>query len=347
MKVGRIQPLVESAPFFTTTDGRTATLYTLQSGSFSASICDWGATLVSMQIPSAGGDAVDVLLGHENPYEYEQNRGHFGATVGRFANRIVQGTFSLDGIAYALDINEGEHHLHGGFNGFSARLWTAVAGTDEERAFIQLETRSPDGESGYPGNVAVSARFTLSPTGDLRVVYKGTSDKATPLSITSHPYFNLQGRGNVLGHVLRLRSDTVLPVGAGRIPSGPPVFVSGTVLDFSVDSIVGDVVARTGGVDACYPVLEPGDLSTPAAVLRDPGSGRSLELYTDMPAIQLYTGNSLGGRHGKGGTVYENWSGLCLEPEYFPDSPNHPDYPDCVLRPGNTYRHELRFVFRP
>lgn len=309
-------------------------------------ISDRGATLLSWFAPDRYGRVADVLLGHADPASYLTNPHYFGATVGRWANRIAHGRFSLDGADYVVDRNDGANHLHGGDTGFHQALWQD--GETDEGICLTLE--SPDGDGGYPGNLHVQLRYRLDDDGALRIDYQAVCDAPTPLSMTAHPYFNLNGGSAGIGdHLLRIAADRYLPVDAGLIPvAGGPVPVAGSAFDFRAAAPIGPrldwpdpQLALAGGFDHCY-CLDPSPQGAKTlrevAWVSDPGSGRRLTVSTTEAALQFYSGNFLQGVAGKGGRVHAIHDGFCLEAEAWPDQINGPDFEAVVLRPGQVYR---------
>ena len=308
----------------------------------------YGAGIVSLRVPDRAGRLDDVVLNLPGLAGYVQNHRSkapifLGSTIGRYANRIALARFLLDGKEYTLAKNNGEHSLHGGPGGFYNLVWD-VEPVERGIAFRYL---SRDGEEGFPGNLKTAVRYTLS-GGDLSIEYSASSDKATVLNLTNHAYFNLSGvgRGTILSHRLRLLASHFTPVDAGLIPTGELRSVAGTPFDFRHSTAIGERIdvndeqLRLGhGYDHNFVLEEDSARLKPAAELHDPLSGRLLEIWTTEPAIQFYSGNFLdGSTRGKNGVAYSKHSGLCLETQHFPDSPNHPEFPSTVLRPGETFR---------
>ena len=326
---------------FGTIDGHDVSLYTLTNEhGFEASVIDYGGALVSLKTPDRRGEFADVALGFETLEEYVGNPRYFGGLIGRHANRIGLGRFSLDGVQYQLTQNNGVNHLHGGSKGFDKRVWTAREETSKGAAALHLEYLSVDGEEGYPGNVEANVSYTLSADGELEINYEATTDHDTIVNLTSHAYFNLAGSGDILGHELTLHADAFTPVSKELIPTGEIKSVENSVMDFRR----GRPIAP-GGYDHNFVLKNYDGSLRPAARLYEPNSGRVLEILTTEPGIQFYSGNFLDGSlTGKGGVVYHKYTGLCLEPQKFPDAPNHANFPSTVLRPGETYRH--RSVYR-
>jgi aldose 1-epimerase len=322
----------------------------LDVGEASASFTDYGATWLSFIVPAGGGRHDDLLLGYSTIAGYEGSDAYFGATVGRYANRIAGARFSLDGKTYRLAANNGANHLHGGIEGFSRRVWKSEPFERGGSAGIRFELESPDGDEGYPGDLRVTATYTLGPDSRMLIEYEATCLAPTILGLTQHAYFNLkgQGRGTILDHELVLHAGRYLPVDAGLIPTGELAATAGTPFDFSSPRTVGADIAAVGGYDHCFVIDRAADdrgSLAYAGTLREPASGRSLRTETTFPGLQLYTGNYLGGIRGKDGFVYEKHSGLCLETEMFPDTPNRPAFPSCELRPGQVWRQSTAYAF--
>ena len=328
-----------------------ASLYTLEAGTFSASFCDHGATWVSFTMPDRQGSISDILLGYDRAADYVSGNAYLGATVGRFANRIAFSRFELGGIEYRLDANDGLHHLHGGRTGFSHRLWQADSGTVNGNPALHFQLESLNGEGGYPGRLTVMLEASLSSEGRISLRYEVSTDAPTPVSLTNHAYFNLGGQasGSILNHSLLLRSSAYLDVDETLIPlKDNPKPLSGTAFDFRHPHIAGERIAKIpgGGYDHCFILdKECAHGLIPFAELRHAPSGRCMRAFTDMPAVQFYTGNFLNGIMGKDAARYDRHSGLCLETGYFPDSPNRSDFPSCILVPGGTHISTTNYEF--
>jgi aldose 1-epimerase len=322
-------------------------------------VLTYGGIIQTLEVPDRDGVPANVVLGLGSLDHYATgNSPYLGALIGRFANRIAGGAFTLDGRAYRLPVNNPPNSLHGGTQGFDKRVWTASEAGGGGAAGVELAYTSPDGEMGYPGTVEVRARYTLTADDELRIDYQATSDAPTVLNLTNHSYFNLAGEatGSIEGHRLWLPASRYTPTDATNIPTGELVPVAGTPFDFTSPRAVGERIAaddeqlRYGlGYDHNY-VLDrpPGAEGTLVAAARveDPGSGRVLEVATTEPGIQLYSGNQLDGTvTGAGGVAYGPRAGLCLETQHFPDSPNQPGFPSTVLRPGEVYRSATVYRF--
>ena len=314
-----------------------------------------GAALVSINVPDKKGTYGDVLLGYDNAQGYVDDISFFGAIVGRYGNRIAKGKFSLDGKPYQLEINSGVNHLHGGKNGFNRKLWEATINEKAPFASVTMHCTSPDGDGGYPGKVSLNVTYTWSDSNELTIDYSGTTDAPTILNPTNHAYFNLTGdpKNTILDHEVMIAADQFTPVDSVLIPTGKFQNVVGTPLDFRLPKRIGDRIndpheqlqfAR--GYDHNWVLNNYNKTVRLAATVYDPKSGRFMEVLTDQPGVQFYTGNFLDGSHrGKGGIAYQFRSGLCLETQHFPDSPNEPQFPSVVLRPGETYQQTTKYRF--
>jgi aldose 1-epimerase len=342
---------VTTSSFGRTAGGEPVDLYTLSNGPVVAKVTNYGGILVSLVAPDRDGRPGDVILGFDSLDGYLGPHPEFGATVGRYANRIAKGHFSLGGQQYSLARNDGDNHLHGGIRGFSKALWQARESATPLGPAVELRYLSKDGEEGYPGNLQVRLTYTLTATGELRIEYEATTDKETVVNLSNHSYFNLAGAGEVLGHELTIDADRITAVALGLIPTGELRSVQGTPFDFHQPTPIGAridaddaQIAFGHGYDHNFILNgEPGHLRF-AARLREPRSGRVLEVATTEPGLQLYTGNFLDGSvRGKAGVAYGRRSGLCLETQHFPDSPNHPEFPSTSLRPGQHYRSTTVF----
>ena len=348
---------IEKSVFGKLPDGQTADLYTLRNEKgMTVKITNFGGIIVSWTAPDKNGHYDDITLGCDSLSGYLKGTPYFGALIGRYGNRIAKGKFSLDDTEYTLATNNIGNHLHGGIRGFDKVLWTATPVNGHEPA-LKLRYASPDGEEGYPGNLQVEVVYTLRKDNSLQIGYTATTDKKTVCNLTNHAYFNLAGagKGDILGHELMLNADRFLPVDSTLIPTGELRPVTGTVFDFSQPVAIGarinektdaQIVAG-GGYDHCW-VLKDGDKGLKlAAVLSEPVSGRKMEVYTTEPAIQFYSGNFLDGTvTGKGGISYAHRTGLCLETEHYPDSPNKPEFPTTELKPGETLRSTTVYKFQ-
>jgi aldose 1-epimerase len=344
---------VTSQPFGKMPDGSPVEIYTLSDGAFEARIATYGGIVVSLKAPDRNGKVADVVLGFDDVDGYVANfngasDAFFGALIGRYANRIAHGSFTLDGKKYSLPLNNGENSLHGGPHGFNNVVWKAKPVANG----VELSYLSKDGEAGYPGNLSAVVRYTLG-NGNLRIEYSATTDKDTVVNLTNHSYFNLAGQGDILNHQLTVHSSRFTPVDSGLIPTGELKSVASTPFDFRKATAVG---ARIGandeqlhlghGYDHNWVLDSGGGKLSEAAELYDPGTGRVLKVLTDQPGIQFYSGNFLDGSiKGKGGKADELHAALCLETQHFPDSPNHPDFPTTELKPGEHYHTVTVYSF--
>ena len=314
------------------------------------SILAYGATIRSVIVPTADGKRVDVCLGYDSLEEYMENGGYFGASVGRFANRIGGAAFDLDGVHYTLAANEaGKNHLHGGIHGWSKKIWNYTTNADENS--VTFACKSADMEEGYPGEVLAEAKFTVTEDNAMVIEYTAVTDKATPINMTNHWYFNMngQGSGNVLGHTLQLMSEAITETDPGLIPTGNLLPVEGTPYDFRSGKVIGtDFEAvrplDTAGYDNNFVLGAPGEFKK-FAVLTGDKTGITMTGYTNMEAVQFYSGNHISTRKGKANTEYNDMSGMCLEPHHYPDCVNKPEFPSGILRPGEKYYHHTEFRF--
>jgi len=358
----------QARAFGTLPDGREVRLYTLTvPGGWQATVTDYGAILTSMHVPMRGnaGKTVDVVLGFDSLEGYLKGHPYFGAICGRVANRIAGGRFTLDGKDYRLATNDGKHHLHGGNVGFDKQLWKATPRLTALGPALECELVSPDGDEGYPGTVAARVVYTLSRDGELWVEMSATTDAPTLVNLAHHSYWNLAGQaaGTIHGHELTVRADRYLPADDGGIPTDAMAPVAGTLFDLRPERKpavrLGEPLAglppstdgkNPGGIDHNFVIRDwkPDGALRSAAVLRDPESGRSLEILTDQPGVQVYTGNFLDGAiTGKGGAVYGKQAAICLETQTYPDTAHHPEWPSQRLDPGQVYRHTMVHRFTP
>jgi aldose 1-epimerase len=335
---------VKSALFGHLPDGTAVDIYTLTNArGIEARIMSYGATLVSLRLPDRDGAFEDVNLGFDDLAGYLGPNPYFGAVVGRCANRIAGGMFALDGKAYALARNNNGNSLHGGVRGFDKVVWKGEIVHAHGAVGVRFTYLSKDGEEGYPGNLAAAVVYTLSDADELTIRYEAAADKATPVNLTNHAYWNLAGqdRGDVLGHELEIEADryTAVDSAVNLIPTGEILEVKGTPLDFTTPRGIGERIAQVeGGYDHNFVLRSGGRKTALAARAYEPASGRLLEVFTDQPGIQFYTGNFLDGTvKGKGGVAYGKHAGFCLETQHFPDSPNHPNFPSTILEPGRKY----------
>ena len=331
-------------------DGTPVEIYTLKSGQTEARVMDYGAILVSLKTPDRNGQSADIVLGYDSLDGYMSgNKAFFGAIVGRYANRVAHGTFTLNGKTYSVPKNDGENSLHGGTRGFDKVLWQSKQIADG----VELTYVSKDGDQGYPGMLTAVVRYTLSGN-TLRIEYSATSDGDTVLNITNHSYFNLagQGKGDILGHQLKLNASRFTPVDKTLIPTGELSPVASTPFDFRKAAAIGlRITADNEQLNFAakdtiisWVLDREGEALAEAAEVFDPASGRVLQVWTTQPGIQFYSGNFLDGTiTGKNGNVYDQRSGLCLETQHFPDSPNHPAFPSTVLQKGKRFHSITEF----
>jgi aldose 1-epimerase len=351
---------LRSAPFGTAPGGDAVECWTLDSGTgVRAEVLTYGAALRSLTVPDTAGRTADVVLGLPALADYTAEQPYLGAVVGRYANRLAHGRFTLDGQDYQVPLNDRGHALHGGPDGFDRRVWQAgpADGNGPDAAALRLALHSPDGDMGFPGALDVEVVYRLTPDGTLSIDYRARTDRATHLNLTNHAYFNLAGAGSgdILGHTLQLHSAAYLPVSAQSVPLGPVEPTAGTPFDFTAARAIGERIGEphvqltdAGGYDHCWVLAapEPGRPPLRAARLTDPASGRCLEVWTTEPGIQVYTGNSLDGTlKGADGRPYGRHGAVCLETQHYPDAPNRPEYPSTVLRPDGLYRSRTEFRF--
>ncbi|HTD87923.1 MAG TPA: aldose epimerase family protein [Candidatus Binatia bacterium] len=346
------KPLIEEIDFGRMPDGRVVKRYELRNRhGMSARIISYGAILTELQAPDRNGAFTNVVHGFSSFRNYIQGHPFFGATVGRVSNRIGKARFTLDGQEYPLASNNGSNHLHGGMIGFDKVLWKAQPiKVDEREVAVVFSYLSRDGEEGYPGNLDVRVTYTLTDNNELRIDYSASADKATPVNITNHSYFNLAGSGDVLGYEMFIAADRYTPVDDELIPTGEIAPVKGTPLDFTTPELIGTRIEqlkpKPGGYDHNYVLNSEGKSLALAARVREPKSGRVMEVLTTEPGIQLYTGNFLQGQvNGLNGQPSERHSGFCLETQHFPDSVNHTNFPSTILRPGKTYKSTTVYRF--
>jgi aldose 1-epimerase len=331
----------------------TATEHSLTNANgMQARILAYGAVVQSLTAPDRQGEYADVVLGYDTFDGYAGGKAYLGAIVGRYANRIGGASFELDGRRFALPANDGPNTLHGGFRGFDKVVWSMQPGPSGRS--VRLTYVSPEGEQGFPGDVTARVTYTLTDDDELRIDYGATTDRATPLNLSNHAYFNLagQGAGDILGHEVEVRSDAFTPVDSNLIPTGELHDVSGSSFDFRRPTAIGTHIDDDDrqlvfghGYDHNFVLRKAGGGPELAARVFEPGSGRVLEVLTTEPGLQFYTGNHLDGFAGKGGKVYGQRSGFCMETQHFPDSPNQPGFPDTILRPGETYASTTVYRF--
>lgn len=347
--------IVSKAPFGKTPDGTPVEIYTLRNSSgMEATIMTYGGIVTSLKVPDKDGKFGDVVLGYDNLGGYLTNSPYFGAIVGRYGNRIANGQFILDGQTNTLAINNAPNSLHGGLKGFDKVVWKATPIDNYYGSGLQLTYLSKDGEEGYPGNLSVTAIYTVTEKNELQIQFIAKTDKDTVVNLTHHSYFNLRGSGDVLDHVVQIDADNFTPVDSTLIPTGELKPVDGTPLDFRKATAIGarindtndDQIRFGNGYDHNFVLnKQPGEFAQSATVV-EPESGRVMEVWTTAPGVQFYTGNFLDGSiTGKGGWVYQRRNAFCFEPQGFPDSPNHPNFPSTELKPGEIYKNMIVYKF--
>ncbi len=346
--------LISQKPFGQTKDGAPVTLFTLRNiRGAEARISTYGGLVISLKVPDRSGEMGDVVLGYDALAGYLKDSPYFGALIGRYGNRIAKGKFSMDGKEYNLATNNFPNALHGGLKGFDKVIWTPTVLTTSAGPGLKLTYLSPDGEEGFPGNLSVTVVYSLTEDNTLRVDYTATTDKDTVINLTQHSYFNLAGKGDILSHIVMIPADKFTPVDSTLIPTGELRPVEGTPFDFRIPTAIGarinqdDEQLKFGkGYDHNWVINKPpGELGLMARVY-EPVSGRVLEVLSTEPGLQFYSGNFLDGTiTGKGGRVYKFRNGFCMEPQHYPDSPNKPEFPSVVLKPGAAYRNTIIFKF--
>jgi aldose 1-epimerase len=345
---------ITSEPFGATAAGTPIERYTLTNANgLEAAIITYGGIVTALRVPDRDGTLGDIVLGFDTLEPYLGDHPFFGALVGRFCNRIAGAQFTLNGTTYTLAHNDGPNHLHGGPNGFHRAIWQAAERRSDEGPSLELHYLSRDGEEGYPGNLSVTVIYTLTDQDALRIDYIATTDRDTVLNLTNHSYFNLADSADILGHEILLDGTRFLPINETLIPIGELQPVQDTPLDFTTSTVIGERInaddeqmRRGMGYDHTWVLDKPAAALGHAARVYAPASGRVLDVSTTTPGVQFYSGNMLDGSlAGKGGMIYARNSGLCLETQHFPDSPNQPQFPSTVLRPGETYRQTTIFEF--
>jgi aldose 1-epimerase len=347
---------LKKSAFGKTKDGQPVGIYTLtNSGGMEVAITNYGGVVASIKAPDRNGKFADVVLGFDTFDAYLNNTPFFGALVGRYGNRIARARFTLDGHEYHLAANDNGNTLHGGLKGFDKRLWQAMDVSTKDVPALELTYLSKDGEEGFPGNLSVTVTYSLTPKNELKIDYAASTDKDTVLNLTNHSYFNLagQGEGDILSHLMMINADRFTPVDATLIPTGELKSVAGTPLDFRKPTAIGaridadDQQMKFGrGYDHNFVLNRKGGGLILAARVTEPSSGRVLEVLTTQPGLQFYTGNFLDGTiHGKAGKVYPRRSAFCMETQHFPDSPNQPQFPTAVLKPGEHFQSTTVFRF--
>jgi aldose 1-epimerase len=347
-------PLITTRPFGKM-DDKAVTLYTMRNRKgMEMSVMNYGGIIVSLKVLDRNGMFEDVTLGYDSLKDYLKANPFFGALIGRYGNRIAKGKFALDGKQYTLPVNNGANHLHGGPKGFDKVYWDIQDVSDSSQAMLKLTYQSKDGEQGYPGNLSVEVLYTLTDDNEIKIQYQAITDKKTIVNLTQHAYFNLSGHDSpsILGHHLTINADSFLPVDEALIPSGILQPVKGTPFDFLSAKTIGSRINEKNiqltygkGYDHCWALNNNGNFEK-VATLSDSTNGRMMEIFTDQPGLQFYSGNFLDGSNiGKGGVVYKFRQGLCLETQHFPDAPNKPSFASVTLNPGETYKTVTVYKF--
>jgi len=349
------QGTITESPFGKLPDGTPIELYTLRnSHGMEATIMTYGGIVTSLKVPDKNGKLGDVVLGYDNLDGYLKSTPYFGALIGRYGNRIAKGKFSLDGVEYTLATNNMPNSLHGGLKGFDKVVWTARPLPTANGPSLILTYVSRNGEEGYPGNLLVTAVYSVTENNALRIDFTATTDQKTVVNLTHHSYFNLRGSGDVLGHVVYINADKFTPVDSTLIPTGELRPVAGTPFDFRTPTLVGARINNTNdeqivfgnGYDHNWVLNKQTNELSLAASIYEPTTGRTMEVWSTSPATQFYTGNFLDGTiTGKGGWTYQFRDAFCFEPQHYPDSPNHPAFPTTELKPGETYRNTIIYKF--
>jgi aldose 1-epimerase len=353
--IQRPESRIEKRAFGKLEDGTTVDIYTLKNpNGLQLEITNYGGTVVTLRTPDRRGRFADIVLGYADLRGYVTDTSYFGALIGRYANRIARGKFTLNGVEYQLPQNNGVNHLHGGVKGFHKVLWQVREVPRADGTALELTYFSKDNEEGYPGNLSVTATYVLTNANELRIEYAATSDKETVVNFTHHSYFNLvgSGSGDILGHELRINADRFTPVDETLIPTGELRAVKGTPFDFTRATAIGSRINQTDqqlifgkGYDHNFVLNKKGQELSLAANVYEPSSGREIEMWTTEPGVQLYSGNFLDKVRGKAGKIYQKRGGFCLEAQHFPDSPNQPGFPSTVLKPGERYTQTTVYKF--
>lgn len=337
-------------------DGKPVDLYTLTNANgVEMKVTNYGGIVTSLKVPDKYRNLGDVVLGYDNLQDYVKSNPYFGCIVGRYGNRIGKAKFTLNGVGYTLAKNNGDNSLHGGIKGFDKVVWDAQAMVGADSVSVEFKYMSKDGEEGFPGNLSVTVTYALTNDDELKIDYLAATDEVTVVNLTHHSYFNLAGAGSgdILGHELMLAADKFTPVDEGLIPTGELRPVAGTPMDFTQPTVIGDRINQDyeqlvfgKGYDHNWVLNSGGGSMALAASVYEPKTGRMMKVYTTEPGMQFYAGNFLDGSNiGKGGKAYEFRNGFCLETQHFPDSPNKPDFPSTVLKPGEEYKTTTIYKF--
>ncbi|MES2824172.1 MAG: aldose epimerase family protein [Pseudomonadota bacterium] len=334
--------------------GQESTLYSLTNANgVTVKVTNFGGVITSIQVPDKNGKLGDIVLGFDNVDGYLKNKSFYGALIGRYGNRIDKGQFSIDGKKYQLDTNDGANHLHGGSKGLWSVLWDAKPFKTENSVGVTLTHISPDGDQGYPGTLKLAVVYELTNSNEFTIKYNATTDKPTHVNMTHHPYFNMAGKGSILDQELYINASRYTPVSSGLIPTGELAPVVGTPFDFTTSHAIGKMIGQKneqlkngGGYDHNFVLNKKSDSEWGLdARLSDPVSGRVLEVYSDEPGIQFYSGNFLTGKVIGRGVNFEYRGAVCLEPQHYPDTPNKPNFPSTLLKPGTEYNSKIGFKF--
>jgi len=350
---GTSSSTIQKEEFGKTAAGETVNLYTIKNtNGIELKVTEFGATLVSLKIPDREGNFEDIILGFDNLEGYINDAAYLGVIAGRYANRIAKGKFTLNGKEYTLATNDGENHLHGGVEGFGKKVWKGEELKTDKGTGVKFTYLSKDGEEGYPGNLDNTVKYILNDNNELKIVLKSKTDKATPVNLTNHAYFNLKGEGNgtILGHKLELNAKEYTPVDNGLIPTGEIKSTEGTPLDFPELEAIGSRIDKvdkkfSGGYDHNFIIIKSDEPLSMVCKVVEPESGRVMKIYATMPGTQFYSGNFLDGFKGKGGKAYNQHYGFCIEPQYYPDSPNKPNFPSCILNAGEEREEIILYKF--
>ena len=332
----------------TTADNESIILVTLTSGPYTAEILSLGGVLRTLKTPDRNGVVRDIVLGFDDPLDNLRSTTYFGQIVGRFANRIAKGSYSLDGVSHQMETNDGQNSLHSGKSNFGWKNWHVESFEWAGDPGVVLSLFSPDGEGGMPGSLTCTVSYVLGKSGELLVDYEATSSKKTIINMTNHSYFNLGGAasGTILNHEVMLNCDHYLEVDDQLIPTGKILPVAGTAFDFTKRKPIGQDIDEAGGYDHCFVIEKHNAKLFEFANVYEPVSGRTMKISTTLPAVQMYTSNFLCGKEiGKGNIPYPKHAGVCFETQFFPDSPNHDNFPSCVLESSSVYKHTTVFTF--
>jgi aldose 1-epimerase len=340
--------MLSKQSFGFTSDKEEIIKVTLSNGPFSVEILSLGGIIRSLKTPDREGNVSDIVLGFDNPLDNLTSTTYFGQIVGRFANRIAKGKYAIDGAEYQMEINNGPNSLHSGKSNFGWKNWHVETFEWSGAPGVVLSLFSPDGDGGMPGCLNVTVTYLLRANGELMIEYEATTTKKTIVNMTNHSYFNLSGvpGSTILNHEVQLECDRYLEVDGSLIPTGKILSTPGTAFDFSKAKPLGRDISKAGGYDHCFVLSKHSQKLFEFAHVYEPVSGRTMKISTTLPAVQMYSGNFLAGNDiGKGDVAYPKHGGVCFETQFFPDSPNHPNFPSCVLEPSSVYKHTTVFAF--